>query len=157
MSINPNILLFNKNKILSVSSFVYKKSTKQVLIIQRGLSGASKNLLSFPGGKFEIKQDANYLAATKREVMEETGIKISFPNISLLQVLSVNKYLLFTSISEFISQQGDVDKSEISNMFWLSKEDIEKEITEKNSTKYLKDIIYKGFEFAEKTFNSNKI
>ncbi len=108
-----------------------------------------KNLWCFPGGKIESTED--YLSATKREIQEETGLIIKFPEIHLLKIVYVEKYLIFCSISQldddFIiknkNQQKDFTYAGI-NCKWFNLEEISK-LQENDLVPGMKELIPKAF------------
>ena len=74
------------NRILSVSSFIFDIDLNKICLITRNKEPYIYKIC-FPGGKIEYNKDKNYLMATKREVLEETGIEIDFPEHNLLEIL----------------------------------------------------------------------
>ena len=148
------------NRILSVSSFIFDIDLNKICLITRNKEPYIYKIC-FPGGKIEYNKDKNYLMATKREVLEETGIEIDFPEHNLLEILEefdnfiIILSILVCTISRFIRVKNEYDRNEIYSMAWLSQEEINKYIKEEQTTKGLLRIINKGFDFANIIFKEN--
>lgn len=131
---------------LGVSAAVIKDS-KQILLIRRE-NEPFKDRWCFPGGN--IENNERYLDATKREILEETGVNIRFPQPNLLKVVEAGKYTIITSITELDGEQDaeickeKYDFNEISCR-WFNFEDVVK-IDEIEFVPGIKQLIPEAFE-----------
>ncbi len=104
-------------KIHGVRLLIYNND--RLLILKRaGSDKNDSNLWDIPGGK--IENDENIFDAIKREVLEETGIKLSSPNIKDLHSLIFEDFdnggklviAVFTCESETSEIQFNAEHSE---------------------------------------------
>jgi len=79
------------NVIIGQKAFIINKDNK-ILILKRQKVDINKGLWDVPGGKAE--EDENLLTSIKREIKEETNLKLS-------------KIILILSSSKFIGTMGD--------------------------------------------------
>ena len=138
------------NKIMCVSSFIYDKKNNKVCIIKRNTSPCYDKY-TFPGGKMETT-DKNYLEATKREIFEETGYKISFPQYNLIEGIDyLPNYFILVSLSILESRAEDsvLDNHEIKNLGWFTQEEANKFITDENSSADFLTYVNKGFDLVK--------
>lgn len=79
-----------------------------------------------PAGKLEEKEDI--ITAAIREVKEETNIDINIKGIICIEekVSSIGQLLILYFLGEYVSGEISYDNEEISNVMWMTPENINK-------------------------------
>lgn len=149
ISVLKEDLYYISNKILAVSSLVYSQSLNKVALIHRD-KNPEYGLLTFPGGK--TKRGEFYKDAAVRELLEETGYIVKFPEFHIIDFFSTEHYLIVVTLCEIIGQQIPLEENSI---VWLSFDEIEKK-NESEFTSGLVKIISKGKRLIDLQYN-NKI
>lgn len=134
------------NQILSVSCMVYSRNLNKIALIRR-TSEPEHGKICFPGGK--VRKGEHYLEATKRELLEETGFLVKFHPIHLIDIVSLEKYLIIVSFAEIIGQNIETEDQ---NVCWKSKEEIFDDIPEREFTDGFLPICKKGFQIVQNTY-----
>ena len=138
-------LFYVSNHILSVSCFVYSRSLNKVALVRRH-ANPEIGKLTFPGGK--VRRCEHYLEATKRELLEETGFLVKFPIFHLLEIITVEKYLIIVSFAEIIGQNF---AEEDHNICWKGRDELNN-IKEDEFTPNFIQIVNKGFDFVKMNY-----
>ena len=97
-----------------------------------------------------------YLEATRREIQEETGVNVKFPEFHLLKIVYVGHYLIISSISE-ITDEIKTPNSYIHDGIhckWFDYEEVAKS-DENLFVHGIKDLIPKAF--AQHKLNNIKL
>ena len=102
---------------------VYVKKDNKILMVQENKDGI-KGKWNMPAGKLEDNE--SIIECAIRETKEETNINISIKGlISIQQISSLNNQLIILYfLGEFISGEIKFNGKEISNVKWMSEEEI---------------------------------
>jgi len=153
ISINP-IIPTAKNHTLGVGAVVIKDN--QLLVIKDKFQKGFK----LPGGHIDDRE--NITTALKREVLEETGIKIQFENITSIGHFSPSQFgesnLYIVCKAKAVSYEINIqDADEILEAKWINLEEffIDEEILSYNKALVKSAIVNKGLKIDECNFFTN--
>ena len=102
---------------------VYVKKDDKVLMVQENKEGI-KGKWDMPAGKLEDNE--SIIEAAIRETKEETNIDIDIKGIIAIQenVSSIGQLLILYFLGEYIDGEIKFDNKEISNVQWMTEEEI---------------------------------
>lgn len=107
-----------------VAEVCVKKDNK-ILMVQENRK-EKKGKWNMPVGKLEENEDI--ITAAIREVKEETNIDINIKGIICIEekVSSIGQLLILYFLGEYVSGEISYDNEEISNVMWMTPENINK-------------------------------
>lgn len=138
-------VLIASNKIISVSCMVYSRNLNKIAVIRR-TTNPEYGKICFPGGK--VRNEENYIEATKRELLEETGFLVKFHPIHLIDIVSYDKFLIIVTFAEIMGQNF---AEEDQNVCWKTEEEL-KEINPREYTEGFINVLEKGFKLIKMTY-----
>jgi len=102
---------------------VYVKKDDKILMVQENKEGI-KGKWDMPAGKLEDNE--SIIEAAIRETKEETNIDIDIKGIIAIQenVSSIGQLLILYFLGEYIDGEIKFDNKEISNVQWMTEEEI---------------------------------
>lgn len=109
----------------SIVAQTYVEKEKKILMVQENKEGI-KGKWNMPAGKLEDNE--SIIEAAIREVKEETGIDVKINGILAIQenIAEFGQLIIIYFIGEYISGSISFDNKEISNVKWMTKEEIKK-------------------------------
>ena len=107
-----------------VAEVCVKKDNK-ILIVEENRK-EKKGKWNMPAGKLEENEDI--ITAAIREVKEETNIDINIKGLIYIEekISSIGQLLILYFLGEYVSGEISYDNEEISNVMWMTHEDINK-------------------------------
>ena len=102
---------------------VYVKKDNKILMVQENKEG-KQGKWNMPAGKLEDNE--SIIEAAIRETKEETNIDIDIKGIIAIQenVSSIGQLLILYFLGEYIDGEIKFDNKEISNVQWMTEEEI---------------------------------
>ena len=107
-----------------VAEVCVKKDNK-ILMVEENRK-KKKGKWNMPAGKLEENEDI--ITTAIREVKEETNININIKGIICIEekISSVGQLLILYFLGEYVSGEISYDNEEISNVMWMTPEEINK-------------------------------
>lgn len=103
---------------------VYLKKDNKILMVQENKEG-KKGKWNMPAGKLE--ENESIIEAAIREMKEETNLNINITGLIAIQesITELGQLLILYFKGEYISGNIEFNENEISQVRWMTKEEIE--------------------------------